>query len=778
MAANSESKSSPSSTLERWAHGAAETIGAIGTGAYESTASAYHSAVQAGKTAVNGAVEVYNHKGDIAQAVGNGTQAAANYPSEFMQHPGASLQQAGQLANAIAGDIGHAAVVAGSVALDATASTAGWVGNHKLESAEIVAAAAVEVYSVGAATPVLAAIGGLSAAGTVHSLISMSYHVQEHSADIGVLADADATKAARDKAFANIGDATGGDAVGLASAVAGMGVSRIIGAMKAAQPSADALDAQKPAVAVAAAAAQIAQASKSAENTAESTAHISNAAANAVRATTQATENAAVVAQTTARTTDTVTDATELTTHSTDVGGEASDAMPGARAELVVARDASGRPIADGNAERVALTHPPLSASELQAQRAAVESDLAAHNGADDQTILQQFNASNMSADQKNRVLNVLAETRHSYLAPGADGQIPTEQLNSYRHTLGELKAGVESSKVNGLTPRETQDALLASMLSDSHKSGWSASTGGNFFTHHLDGALAADTILSRQIGDGFHARDLAAVKRAIIEHQDTPPGFMSDAYTTELRAGMRAAKVVPTAEDEKAIANIRKAIANPLTSPSEVDGQGGYRLAFSDRERELLRKYVGEGTQNWHVPAPPNAQAPNLASDLNTGKISTVTRTADIDDNYNAEVDSQGKAIRGPFKIAGLRGPRAMPPDLTLNDATQNIRNTMQQNEQFLTDADKARLASPERKAEVESVYEQAKARVAEWLTKRDGHPPDANTPYWGKPIQPPPDGANFQELQAWKTSDEARAADEIQQRFALELYEMRRKQ
>jgi hypothetical protein len=234
--------------------------------------------------------------------------------------------------------------------------------------------------------------------------------------------------------------------------------------------------------------------------------------------------------------------------------------------------DASGRPIADGNAERVALQHPPLSDAEMATQRAAVERDLDTHNGANGQTILKQFNNSNLSPAQKDRVLNVLAETRSSYMKPGADGQVNPEQLGSYRHTLGELKAGLESAKTNGLTSAETQDALLAGLLSDSHKAGWSASTGGNFFTHHLDGALAADTILSRQLGDGFNQADLKAVQQAIMEHQISPPTFMANAYTSELKAGMKRAGVTPTADDETAIADIRQKMANPLTSTQEPE--------------------------------------------------------------------------------------------------------------------------------------------------------------------------------------------------------------
>jgi hypothetical protein len=100
-----------------------------------------------------------------------------------------------------------------------------------------------------------------------------------------------------------------------------------------------------------------------------------------------------------------------------------------------------------------------------------------------------------------------------------------------------------------------------------------------------------------------------------------------------------------------------------------------------------------------------------------------------------------------------------------------------MRQSESLLTDADKARLASPERNAAADSVYEQAKAKVGDWLTQQLGHPPDANTPYWGKPLTAPPAGSTPQEMKDWMATPDVQLGQQIQQKFAQELYEMRRK-
>ena len=739
----------------RLANGTAGVVDALATGAADKSASIYHSAVNGGTAALQSVESVYSNRDQIASSIasgiGSGIHQAVEYSVALAEHPVDSIVKAGAVAASVSSTVADGLVDGASATWSGAKAAGSWVANHKLETTAMVGAAAVEAFSVGTATPVLAGLAGLGAAGTVSGVFSLGDHLNEHAADIAVLANPNAPDAQRQQASTAIADATGGDTLALATALTGVGAAKLIGAVRGAAPAAQVLDSSKPVV-----------------SSADATASTSGDIVQATHAPP-------------------VPEAVHPSGQAADVPPASETAHPAGSdkgvqsvkgADAPPALDASGRPLADGNAERVALQHPPLTAAELAAQRAAVENDLGGLNGSNGQTILEQFKASNLSPAQQDRVLNVLAETRDSYMRPGADGNVSPEQLGSYRHTLGELKAGLESAKANGLNSSETQDALLAGMLSDSHKAGWSASTGGNFFTHHLDGALAADTILGRQLGDGFDAKDLSAVRQAILEHQISPPGFMANAYTSELRAGMKRAGVTPTAEDEQSIDNIRRMMADPLRSASEPDGNGGYRLAYTPLERQLLKQYVGEGTQNWYVPPPAGAEAALSPGDLNVDKISAVTRAADIDDNYSAETDAAGRAIRGPFKIAGLRGPKETPPDLSLDAATQALRNNMKQSESLLTNADLARLASPERQAAADSVYQQARARVGDWLTQQLGHPPDASTPYWGKPLDAPPVGASPQDMSAWRSSADVKLAQSIQQKFADELYEMRRSQ
>lgn len=59
----------------------------------------------------------------------------------------------------------------------------------------------------------------------------------------------------------------------------------------------------------------------------------------------------------------------------------------------------------------------------------------------------------------------------------------------------------LEVGRKAGLKPDELEDALLASMYSDSVKFAFPPPKGAeaNFFTHHLDGALAAQKVLARK---------------------------------------------------------------------------------------------------------------------------------------------------------------------------------------------------------------------------------------------------------------------------------------
>jgi hypothetical protein len=419
--------------------------------------------------------------------------------------------------------------------------------------------------------------------------------------------------------------------------------------------------------------------------------------------------------------------------------------------------DSSGRPLTDGNAERIAAAHPQLTDGQMLEQRMALQKDMDNYKGGSDGRSVSQLLADSLlSATQKETVLNVLAETRDSFLKPDANGQVSEQQQGNYWHTLGELKEGLESAKANGLSADETQSALLSGILSDSHKIGFSRWSGnGNFFTHHLDGALTADTILGRY---DLPSEQTVAVRQAVLEHQISPPNFMSRMYAFEIRSGMKAAGVTPTDADNANIANIQKMIGDPFNSPSATDANGVRTLDFTPAERALLQKYVGAGAENWYIP---NSQA------------GMVGIAADVFDNYLPETAVDGTPIKGPFKIAGLRGPTENPPDLTLDSAIAGIKHNMNQSLQLLTPVDQARAAV--RMSQSDIVYRQAKQATEDWMQQTLGITPGADTPYLSKPLAPPPAGATPEAIAAWRQTPDVQLGIQIQGNFAEQLLKMR---
>jgi hypothetical protein len=232
--------------LSRIAQGTVGTVEAVATGAYESGAKTYHTAVNAGAAVIDGVGQTYENRDQIAGAIGNGLSNAADAVVSAAQHPGEALTKAGNSAGGALSTISGGLEAGGAMAADGAVAAGKWVANHKLETTAMVGAAAVEVLSAGTATPLLAGLGALGAAGTVHGIFSLGDQLNAQSADISVLANPDASAQQREKSFNAIANATGGDALGLAGAATGLGAAKVLGAIRGAAPAAEALDATKP----------------------------------------------------------------------------------------------------------------------------------------------------------------------------------------------------------------------------------------------------------------------------------------------------------------------------------------------------------------------------------------------------------------------------------------------------------------------------------------------------------------------------------------------------
>ncbi|HNG75041.1 MAG TPA: hypothetical protein PLY72_11320, partial [Candidatus Obscuribacter sp.] len=135
-----------------------------------------------------------------------------------------------------------------------------------------------------------------------------------------------------------------------------------------------------------------------------------------------------------------------------------------------------------------------------------------------------------LSDRQKQNILENLSEVREHFASYRAGDRMHPDPEVNWIHTQGEMAKVLEVSRKAGLTADEMEDAVLASMYSDSVKFAFPPPTGAepNFFTHHLDGALAANEALTRK---GFPPERVERIVQAIKEHQIAPPEFMGNLY-------------------------------------------------------------------------------------------------------------------------------------------------------------------------------------------------------------------------------------------------------
>ncbi len=362
---------------------------------------------------------------------------------------------------------------------------------------------------------------------------------------------------------------------------------------------------------------------------------------------------------------------------------------------------------------------PRVDPKNVEAIRAQVRTELAQVKGADGGSVLERLERSGLSAEQQARVLDSLGEVREHYARTFASD---VDQPVNWIHTQGELGRVIDSAKAAGLTPQQTEDALLASMFSDSLK------TKANFTTHHMDGELAAEHILRNKLGGEFTQERLDGILHAIREHQIAPPEFMAMIYGGAIRRGTGR----PLTEAENAdLGSLLKKMSNPFKSPT-VDAPGGGRmLDLTDAERELLKR---TGADNWYVPS----------ENTPWYKMSRALIDGDGIDNYATP--------GGLSKIIQIRGPETGPFFKDGNFRFENVERAAgappNSSQQSWRDSftDFANVASPDglkiaRAAafEAEEAALKAQGRVDAWLRERLGVPANQELPvvpgWTGKP-------------------------------------------
>jgi hypothetical protein len=233
----------------------------------------------------------------------------------------------------------------------------------------------------------------------------------------------------------------------------------------------------------------------------------------------------------------------------------------------------------------------PLSAAEKKEARAALEKELGSiklPSGGKRETSLDRIkNAPSLSAQQKERLLDVLAEVKHAYAKVGAQlgsepGGVGYQDVN-WKHTRIEVVRVLDVVAAGKLSPHEAETALLASVLSDSVK------TPKNFLVHNVHGAQAAQVVLSRLVPPP--SKELVDdVIKATLEHQIGPPGFMAN---VALSGALRGAGV-----DGALIATIAGKVSKPFDAKHLTADKA--QIAFTPAEKEALAKV---GVLAWTVP-------------------------------------------------------------------------------------------------------------------------------------------------------------------------------
>lgn len=411
--------------------------------------------------------------------------------------------------------------------------------------------------------------------------------------------------------------------------------------------------------------------------------------------------------------------------------------------------DVDGRPLADSQRAAVGAKFTEYSPAEMSRARTQTLKDLseikALENG---KSVLSQFQDSGLSIAQKYRVLNSLAEVREHFVNQRVNGKIEADQQGNWIHTQGEFGRVIDAAKAGKLGPVQKEDALLASMFADSVKSK------ANFFTHHMDGALAADHVISKQFGAGFNRARLDGIVNAVREHQIGPPEFMSNLYANRIKTALNF-KLSP--EQETALGSLQKKMADPLNAQVEkfTTGDGATALKLSAQEKALLNL---TGVQEWYVPEKANPW----------NKVSRAVIDGDTMDNYFTP--------GGVGKITGLGGPESDKWFMTRSidagagkiDRSTNIGSARHSSQ------DAGKLLTPESKplaesgtAQTEAAIAAAKERTANWLKSEKGvDPAKTEVPFFNSELKYP----NFGEADGQWWNIHRMAADKRtpdQQRF-----------
>lgn len=345
-----------------------------------------------------------------------------------------------------------------------------------------------------------------------------------------------------------------------------------------------------------------------------------------------------------------------------------------------------------------------------------------------------------LSDRQKQNILENLSEVREHFASYRAGDRMHPDPEVNWIHTQGEMAKVLEVSRKAGLTADEMEDAVLASMYSDSVKFAFPPPTGAepNFFTHHLDGALAANEALTRK---GFPPERVERIVQAIKEHQIAPPEFMGNLYlnakirptlsnmltegkiSVERHAELSQVLKDMTVTGPDGIPRL-KPIAEVNTWPKVKNEAGGYELALTPDQRELFKL---AGIDGWSTPVNPVEtpgfkQLSKLEQEkaLSQYKISTALINGDAVDNY--------ATLGGASKIVTIRGPQTGFPDGNVWQSIDSIEASYKDAYSVLTPEGRqlADSSLAQRNAMLYDEKTGIRVQMEEWLRSKGLNPED----------------------------------------------------
>lgn len=250
-----------------------------------------------------------------------------------------------------------------------------------------------------------------------------------------------------------------------------------------------------------------------------------------------------------------------------------------------------------------------------------------------------------LSKDDKNLIFSCLAVARQAFIKMEGPGKTAPSAMSyqwmNWKHTRSEIDQVLEAARLLQLTQRETRDAILASIFSDSIK------TRKNFIVHNIHGAQGGALALSYFLNPAS-AEDLDSIERivrAVREHQITPPQFMANVVAILISNKLNFGYFTPEAMNEKhddssdMVREVVRNIYNKIDQPfNKAHLSKDLRtIDFTPAERQLL---LNIGIEEWYVPHP----------DDPASRIAHAVIAGDHSINYNHP--------EGFAKIALIRGP------------------------------------------------------------------------------------------------------------------------